>query len=132
MRETIHIYPQPNSLSDRLFAETHPKSEKLNPPEITAKCRDFTCICHRICVEILQISGLHISENQWQTEILQLSGINLQNLQEQLQQRPFAIVHRSLRDLFLLRTWECLIEFSNRFFYLVAHQYSDLRRYLNS
>ena len=87
-----------SQLRDRLFAETHPKSEKLNPPEITAKCRDLTCICHRTCVEILQTSGLHISENQWQTEILQLSGINLQHLQEQLQQRPFATVHRSLRD----------------------------------
>ncbi|WP_414529043.1 TIGR03985 family CRISPR-associated protein [Nodularia chucula] len=87
-----------SQLRDRLYAQTHPKSEKLNSSEITAKCSDFTCICHRTCIEILETSGLQISENQWQTEILQLSGIESPHLQQQLQQRPFATVHRSLRD----------------------------------
>ncbi|CEJ42327.1 Uncharacterized protein apha_00169 [Umezakia ovalisporum] len=87
-----------SQLRDRLFAQTHPNSEKIDSQEITAKCRDFSCICHRTCVEILQTSGLHISETQWQPEILQITGLSPQHLQQQLQQRPFATVHRSIRD----------------------------------
>jgi CRISPR-associated protein (TIGR03985 family) len=87
-----------SQLRDRLFASTHPKSEKLNAPDITAQCSNFTCICHRTCIEILETSGLQISESQWPQEISQLSSIPLPDLQQQLQQRPFATVHRSLRD----------------------------------
>ncbi|MDH6061259.1 TIGR03985 family CRISPR-associated protein [Chrysosporum bergii ANA360D] len=87
-----------SQLRDRLFAETHPKGEKLDSLEITAECGDFSCICHRTCMEVLETSGVYVSESQWQTEILQLTGINPEHLEQQLQQRPFATVHRSIRD----------------------------------
>ncbi|MBK1986915.1 TIGR03985 family CRISPR-associated protein [Sphaerospermopsis aphanizomenoides BCCUSP55] len=85
-------------LRDRLYSPHHPKSEKLNAEEITTKCQDITCICHQTAWQIIQISNCHISETEWQQEILQLTGINIKQLQELQQQRPFATVHRSIRD----------------------------------
>jgi CRISPR-associated protein (TIGR03985 family) len=85
-------------LRDRLYSPHHPKSEKLNAEQITAKCQDKTCICHQTTQQIIENSNSHISDTEWQQEIIQLSGITNQQLQQQLQQQPFATVHRSLRD----------------------------------
>ncbi|BAZ81422.1 TIGR03985 family CRISPR-associated protein [Sphaerospermopsis kisseleviana CS-549] len=85
-------------LRDRLFSYYHPKSEKLNAEQITTKCQDPTCICHQSGWQIIQTANSHICQTQWQQEIQQLTGISSQQLHQQLQQPPFATVHRSLRD----------------------------------
>ncbi|MTJ51701.1 TIGR03985 family CRISPR-associated protein [Anabaena sp. UHCC 0253] len=87
-----------SQLRDRLFRYNHPKSETISTSQISANCGDNTCICHQNCGNILQTSNCYLSELEWQQEIIQLTGITPEYLAAQIQQSPFATVHRSLRD----------------------------------
>jgi len=92
---TTFTYSQ---LRDRLFAYRHPKSDKLNVQEIIAQCDDRTCICHLTFSEIVFEQNSQLSVDQWQESMLHLTGMSEEKLLQMLQQRPFATVHRSLRD----------------------------------
>ncbi len=87
-----------SQLRDRLFQYNHPKTETLSNSQISANCRDTTCICHQNCWDILQTSNCYLSQPEWEQEIIQLTGITPEHLAAQIQQSPFATVHRSLRD----------------------------------
>lgn len=92
---TVFTYSQ---LRDRLFAYRHPKSDRLNAQQIATQCSDRSCICHQTFSEIVFEQNCQQSETQWQDEIILLTGIEQKELQEVLQERPFATVHRSIRD----------------------------------
>ncbi|MEA5620756.1 TIGR03985 family CRISPR-associated protein [Cronbergia sp. UHCC 0137] len=94
--DLTHIFTY-SQLRDRLFAQEHPQSEQLTAQEIPLQCADLTCICHQTCWQILQKSNSILSLAEWEQEILPL-GITPKQLQTQLQESPFATVHRSLRD----------------------------------
>ncbi len=87
-----------SQLRDRLFAYRHPKSEKLNAQEISIECGDRNCICHLSFSEIIFEQNPQLSVDQWQQSMLHLTGMSEEKLLQVLQQRPFATVHRSLRD----------------------------------
>jgi CRISPR-associated protein (TIGR03985 family) len=87
-----------SQLRDCLFAYRHPKSDRLNAQEITAQCGDRNCICHQTFSEIVFEQNCQLSFEQWQKSMLHLTGMSEEELQKMLQQRPFATVHRSLRD----------------------------------
>jgi len=87
-----------SQLRDRLFAYRHPKSDKLNAQEMTTQCGDRSCICHLTFSEIVFEQNFQLSVDQWQQSILHLTGMSAEELHKMLQQRPFATVHRSLRD----------------------------------
>lgn len=97
-------------LRDRLFASTHSKSDRRNA--MTAQCRTSNCVCHKTLKRWVfsadggwgdsgSTTGLEcnlVSEPEWQQEIMYLTGFSAAELKRQLQQRPFATVHRSIRD----------------------------------
>jgi CRISPR-associated protein (TIGR03985 family) len=87
-----------SQLRDCLFAYRHPKSDRLNAQDITAQCCDRNCICHQTFSEIVFEQNFHLSIEKWQQSMLQLTGMTEEELQKELQQCPFATVHRSLRD----------------------------------
>lgn len=87
-----------SQMRDRVFANRHPKSDKLSADEITAQCGDNSCICHRTFLELVFEQDLWQSESQWRQSMLQLTGMNGEELQQLLRQHPFATVHRSIRD----------------------------------
>lgn len=92
---TVFTYSQ---LRDRLFASSHPKSDKLNTAAIVTQCGDRHCICQQTFLEIAFEQNLQLNIEQWQQSIVQLTGITQEKLQQMLSQRPFATVHRSIRD----------------------------------
>ncbi|QLE58535.1 TIGR03985 family CRISPR-associated protein [Nostoc sp. TCL26-01] len=92
---TVFTYSQ---LRDRLFAYRHPKSDRLNAQQIREQCSDHSCICHQTFAEIVFEQNFQQPDTQWQDEIILLTGIEQQELQDILQERPFATVHRSIRD----------------------------------
>lgn len=95
-----------SQLRDRLFAYHHPKSDRLNAQQITVQCSDGcanakgdrSCICHQTFLEIVFKQNFQQNEAQWLEQIILLTGINKEELQKVLQERPFATVHRSIRD----------------------------------
>ncbi|QMS86112.1 TIGR03985 family CRISPR-associated protein (plasmid) [Nostoc edaphicum CCNP1411] len=87
-----------SQLRDRLFAYRHPKNDRLNAQQITVQCSDIRCICHQTFSEIVFEQNFQQSEAQWLEQIILLTGINKEELQKVLQERPFATVHRSIRD----------------------------------
>lgn len=87
-----------SQLRDCLFAYRHPKSDRLNSRQMTMQCSDRNCICHQTFTEIVFEQNFQQSETQWQAEIILLTGIEPPELQAVLQERPFATVHRSIRD----------------------------------
>ncbi len=91
------IYPE---LRDRLFAATHPKSDRINAQKIAQDCTDGNCICHRTVEQFLE---KYLSEHpsilsNWQQEVIHLSGLPVAELKKLLKAHPFATVHRSFRD----------------------------------
>ncbi len=81
-----------------LFAPTHPHSEQLSVSEIVTACSDPSCICHQCAWDLVAAGNLNQSELQWQQTVIQMTGLNQDELAQKLQDRPFATVHRSIRD----------------------------------
>jgi len=93
--------PQPfnyGAVRDRLFAPTHPKSDRLSAEEITSTCADITCICHQ-SADSFMIPVIPRSDwEKWKARTQQMAAWSDRELQEQLQDCPFATVHRTIRD----------------------------------
>ena len=90
-------YPE---LRDRLFASTHPKSDRIDVRKLAQHCTDGNCICHRTVEQFLE---KYVSEkpsilSNWQQEAIHLSGLPVAELKNLLKAKPFSTVHRSLRD----------------------------------
>ena len=85
-------------LRDKLFAPTHPTSNQLKLEQLTALCQNNYCICQQTSADIVFAPENRQFEPQWLTETMQLTGMSEDELDYQLSQRPFATVHRTLRD----------------------------------
>lgn len=81
-----------------LFAATHPHSDQLSVNQVIANCRDPACVCHRSLRDWIFSSDSDQSEPQWQQAVMQMTGLGEDELAQKLQERPFATVHRSIRD----------------------------------
>ncbi|NJK38013.1 MAG: TIGR03985 family CRISPR-associated protein [Oscillatoriales cyanobacterium RM2_1_1] len=93
--------PQPftySDIRDRLFATTHPMSDRLSARQITSQCSDLSCLCHQTAQNCLEISVSPKEMTSWQQEVKQLTAWTPAELGEQLQDLPFATVHRTIRD----------------------------------
>lgn len=83
---------------DRLFVDSHGRSDALSAQDLTASCADSTCICHKPLQAWLLEASPHIAVSEWLTDVAQLTGLPPAELDHHLHQCPFATVHRSLRD----------------------------------
>lgn len=92
----------------RLFASSHGQQENMTVQELTQGCashserlRQRTCICQWTLADWLQDTYLSLAD--WQQAIARLTGMDAAAVQHELEQAPFATVHRSIRkDLALL------------------------------
>ena len=95
-----HQLPQPfryGDVRDRLFADTHGRSETASVKASTAQC-DLTCWCQRSLETWLEESTPSMSVTDWQQEVIKLTGIAPELLRDLVKHCPFATVHRSIRD----------------------------------
>ncbi len=95
------------ALRDRLFAPSHPQSEALSVATIVAACRGTECVCQRslrsLLTDGLTDASCPQSIPEWITETAQRTGLAPTAIEACLNQAPFAVTHRSLRqDLALL------------------------------
>lgn len=101
--------PEPNSwelsqvfeytaVRSRLFAHNHPSSDRLSVKQVALFCGDRACLCHKTALDLVGSAIAPEAIPQWQQEVRQLAAWTAFQLQEELQQQPFATVHRSIRD----------------------------------
>ena len=89
-------YPQLRAL---LFAPTHGRSEQLSAEHLVANCQDSNCVCHKTLQEWIFIPDTYQSKAEWQQAVMHLTGLSVTEVEQQLQfSRPFATVHRSIRE----------------------------------
>lgn len=91
------LFGYPN-VRDRLFSATHPKSDQLSANELVAACQDPACICHKRFREWVFAPETNQSELEWQGAVMEMTGLSRNELEKKLQERLFAVVHRSIRD----------------------------------
>lgn len=96
-RELPETFSYPK-LRDRIFAPSHGQGDYLSADHITASCGDPTCICHKPLKAWVFAPDSGQSETEWRQEMLHLTGMEAADLEQQLDARPFATVHRSVRD----------------------------------
>lgn len=92
--------PQPfryGDLRDRIFAQTHGRSETAKVSELIANC-DRSCYCQRSLAACLLESTPAFSLADWKQGIRSLSDLSENTLETVLETYPFATVHRSIRD----------------------------------
>ena len=83
-------------LRDRLFAPDHPQGDESHA-DLILGCKNQDCICHKPSHTWLNPTP------EWCEETCLLAGLSVIELEQNLDQFPFATVHRSLRaDLKLL------------------------------
>jgi len=93
-------------LRDRIFASTHPKSDRANAQYLKTKCSDRTtnpksdrpCICNSTLSDLIFTPATNQLQPEWQQQIMHITGLSVAEIKQQLQQHPFAIVHRSIRE----------------------------------
>lgn len=85
-------------LRDRLFSSGHSKSERLSVEQLEAHCQDKSCICHRTLQEFILTSEMPLYQAEWCQQVIQMTGLTSEELENFIIQKPFATVHRSLRD----------------------------------
>ncbi|MGE5660533.1 MAG: TIGR03985 family CRISPR-associated protein [Actinomycetota bacterium] len=101
--------PEPNSwelsqvfeykdVRSRLFSENHPTSDRLTIQQVVRQCHARACICQKTGLDLLKSAIASEDIPQWQQQVRQIAAWTPKQLQEELQQRPFATVHRSIRD----------------------------------
>ena len=84
-------------ICDRLFAKTHGRSNHAPAAALSANC-NATCRCQQSVITLLEESSLPHSIAGWQQGMVELTDLSHKQLKAFLQQRPFATVHRSIRD----------------------------------
>ncbi len=92
--------PQPfryADIRDRLYADTHGRTEIATVETLTQKC-DSTCCCGQSLAALLSKSTLEFSVADWQQDVSKLTDLAPKMLEGLLSQHPFATVHRSIRD----------------------------------
>jgi CRISPR-associated protein (TIGR03985 family) len=103
------------ALRDRLFAPSHPKAETLSVAALVADCRGTDCVCQRSLRHFLTHYSPSQSIPEWIHETAQRTGLKPTAIETYLDQAPFAVTHRSLRqDLALLVAQGWLEQISHR------------------
>jgi CRISPR-associated protein (TIGR03985 family) len=85
-------------LRDRMFASTHPIAETLSYDKLLQACQGTDCLCQRSMAELVFTAETQQQRPDWLGQMERLTGLTAADLECQLVQRPFAVVHRSLRD----------------------------------
>lgn len=88
-------YPQ---LREHLFAPTHGYSEQLKAEQLIANCQDPSCVCHKTLQDWVFTPDTHQSKSEWQQAVMHLTGLSATEVEQLYFCRPFATVHRSIRD----------------------------------
>lgn len=118
--------PWPDTFSypvwrDRLFAPSHDRQELATPEQILAACQGKPCLCQHTTLSLLW--GSTPPTEDWQTELAQIAHLSRAELDRLLQDRPFATVHRALRnDLKALAEQEWLQKASRGYYRLRSPQ----------
>lgn len=100
-RGRLTALPQPfgyRDVRDRLFAPSHPQAETTPPQHIASHCQGSPCLCQQSAQTLIFQGQPHLSPADWVTTLATLSGLSPATLEQQLATRPFATVHRALRD----------------------------------
>lgn len=92
--EPFH-YPD---LRDHLFAESHPIEDTQKANTIGRSCSKTNCICRQTMRSLIFQPEFELDEDAWVEETAQLTGLDSKELKQYLKARPFATVHRSIRD----------------------------------
>ena len=91
--------PQPfryGDMRDRLFASTHGRSETAKLAALTDQC-SAACCCQRSLKSLLEASHLSFSSDDWQQAVVNSTSLSHAQVEQLLEQHPFATVHRSIR-----------------------------------
>ncbi|MEB3163542.1 MAG: TIGR03985 family CRISPR-associated protein [Prochlorothrix sp.] len=81
---------------DRSFAPSHDRQELATSDQILATCHGKPCLCQHTALSLLW--GAAPPSPDWHTELAHISHLSRSQLDCLLQERPFAIVHRALRN----------------------------------
>ncbi|MGA9379030.1 MAG: TIGR03985 family CRISPR-associated protein, partial [Phormidium sp.] len=81
-----------------LFALSHPQSNQMSVEELVAACHDSSCVCHQPFRDWIFTTETNQEESVWRPIVMQLTGLSEDELEQKLLERPFATVHRSIRD----------------------------------
>ena len=101
--DRTHQTPLPDrfryrDLRDRALAPSHPTDDRTPGSTIDRHCRGSQCLCQVTTADLLFRRHPDLSPDDWVAQVTILSGLETTVLQGHLQQRPFATVHRTLRD----------------------------------
>lgn len=93
--------PWPDAFSypdwrDRRFAPSHNSQELATPHQIHAACQGTPCLCQQSSLTLLW--GDVQPPGSWLQDMAQLAHLSQADLGDLLQQSPFAVVHRVLRN----------------------------------
>lgn len=103
------------ALRDRLFAPSHSPVETGSVAVLVAACRGTDCVCQRSLRSFLTHCSWLQSLPEWIHTTAQGTGLTPATLEAHLDQAPFAVTHRSLRqDLALLAAQGWLEQVSYR------------------
>lgn len=85
-------------IRDLLYAPSHGRSDTDSAQSLSAAC-DETCRCQQSFRSILSQAAFdNGSLSAWKQQFVALSDLSIEQIEERLQKRPFATVHRSIRD----------------------------------
>lgn len=93
--------PEPFRYGDvrsRLFADSHGTQDQDSLEILLTNCRGTNCLCQRSLRSLLQAADPQLALEPWLARVAQLTGIEREAWRQLLDQAPFAVVHRSVRD----------------------------------
>lgn len=79
---------------EEIFSPEHPLSDRLTTEQIKTECGDKNCICKKSVKELIKVEISPLSIKEWQQKITDKMGGEV----IEIEQRPFATVHRTIRD----------------------------------
>jgi len=75
----------------QLFLDSHPHQDQMSAKVIASSCVDISCLCHKSCREIINLST---SDHE---QLITLTNLTKPKLDKLLDSNPFLTVHRSIR-----------------------------------
>ncbi|OZH54360.1 hypothetical protein AFK68_11435 [Hydrocoleum sp. CS-953] len=79
---------------EEFFSPEHPLSDRFTTEQIKTECPDENCICKKSIKELIKVEIYPQSVKEWQQKIRDKMGGEV----IEIEQRPFATVHRTIRD----------------------------------
>ncbi len=100
-RPTLAQLPDPfryADLRDRTLAPSHPTADSTPVAVIDRQCQGSQCLCQVTAKDLLWHGQPALLSPDWLPQVVHLSGLTVAEVEAQLNHRPFATVHRTLRD----------------------------------